>query len=679
MIYKEHELGWGIEPIIYGYNHNHKYILQKYGEPYNIGANGSDLTIMLLSYNRSSSTSDLLNSINDHMPFFSGEVLIVDNGSTEDEKNTLKQLVPKMKYKARIVELDRNYGVAGGRNRGVQHVNTLWIMSVDNDMYFIANPLDEITKVIDDFGCHFMNLPFLRVDGKTIEVDGGALGFDIRGEEIYAWQGSMFKQGDASRGTTFTSSLGTFLLGAGSLYRKDTFTKCGGYDEEMFVGFEDTDFSLTIFRNGYKIANCGKVCLVHNHQKPSTEADKDAERERHNRMRLKLAGEYFKHKNNIAIWDEQVDDWVDQREKDLQLYESEEQFHTIKNDKPWLPKIALVIDYRNWAFENIARQIIKHLSKYFNFTVICTSDPEFIHLARVLYAVKGFDLVHFFWRPTVNNVCSDWELGYVKESGGDVEKFIEEYYKPLKFSTAVYDHLYLEGQDFNVQTKRFTDICNYYYTSSNKLDGIYNGLFAEGKISKKPTSIIADGVDLSLFKPVNIGRFAEAVNKRPLVVGWTGSSEWDGYSDLKGINTIIIPAVESLKQEGYNIDLKILDRKNGLISHSEMPSFYNNLDLYICASEIEGTPNTILEAMACGIPVISTDVGIVPDAFSEIQKNFIIDRNISDLKTKLHIILDKPEILIILSSENLSTIKQWDWATRVQEFKNYFEACLSLS
>ncbi|WZB73295.1 glycosyltransferase family 4 protein [Achromobacter xylosoxidans] len=43
-----------------------------------------------------------------------------------------------------------------------------------------------------------------------------------------------------------------------------------------------------------------------------------------------------------------------------------------------------------------------------------------------------------------------------------------------------------------------------------------------------------------------------------------------------------------------------------------MPAYYNSLDLYVCPSAIEGTPNPVLEAMACGVPVISTDVGIVP-------------------------------------------------------------------
>jgi len=676
MKYKEHELGWGVEPIIYGYNPSHKYILQQYGEPYNIGENGSNLTIMLLSYNRSSSTSDLLHSIKTHIPAFAGEVLIVDNGSTEAEKNALEKLLEQMPYRTRMVELDKNYGVAGGRNRGVRHVNTLWIMSVDNDMYFISNPFAEIQKVIDEFGCHFINLSFFKADGKTIEADGGTLGFEDRNGEIFAWQGSMFKSQESGRDTVFPPSVGTFLFGAGTLYRKDTFLSCGGYDEGMFVGFEDTDFSLTVFRKGYKVVNCGKVCLVHNHRQPIGEDDKEAERQRHSRERLKVAGDYFKQKNKITIYDEQVDTWVGTREKELGLTTESVSVIT-KNERPWLPKVALVIDRRNWAFDNISKQIIKHLSSYFSFIRIYTDDTAFSNLSRVLYAVKGSDLVHMFWRPAINNVQSDWELQYIKESGGNIEKFIEEYLRPLKFSTAVYDHLYLEGEDFKTHTTRFIQNCNFYYTSSNKLDHIYKALFVKGKIEKTPSKVITDGVDLTLFFPKNIERFADAVLKRPLKIGWTGNSEWSGYADLKGINTIIKPAVDNLKLAGYNVELEILDRKNGAVSHDKMSDFYNSLDVYVCASEIEGTPNTILEAMACGVPCISTDVGIVPDAFGDLQRKFIIERSVSDLETKIKTILENPKVLIQLSEENLTSIKEWDWAIRVQYFKEYFDICLN--
>ena len=55
----------------------------------NIGKNGENLTIAILSMNRSSLSIRLMDSIAKHLPNFSGEFLIGDNGSEEKEKEIL--------------------------------------------------------------------------------------------------------------------------------------------------------------------------------------------------------------------------------------------------------------------------------------------------------------------------------------------------------------------------------------------------------------------------------------------------------------------------------------------------------------------------------------------------------------------------------------------------------------
>ena len=56
----------------------------------NIGKNGDNLTIAVLSFNRSESTINLLNSIEKELINFAGQILIVDNGSTHQEISILK-------------------------------------------------------------------------------------------------------------------------------------------------------------------------------------------------------------------------------------------------------------------------------------------------------------------------------------------------------------------------------------------------------------------------------------------------------------------------------------------------------------------------------------------------------------------------------------------------------------
>ena len=48
---------------------------------------------------------------------------------------------------------------------------------------------------------------------------------------------------------------------------------------------------------------------------------------------------------------------------------------------------------------------------------------------------------------------------------------------------------------------------------------------------------------------------------------------------------------------------------NGKIAHADMPVFYQNIDYLVILSNNEGGPMPVLEAMACGTPVIAPDVG----------------------------------------------------------------------
>lgn len=121
----------------------------------NIGINGENLTIAILSMNRSSLTIRLMNSIAEYLPNFAGEFLIGDNGSEEGEKKILRLHMKKMPYSCRMVEFDKNYGVAGGRNRLFVEVKTDWIMSLDNDLYFTSNPLEQAQKDINALGVQF--------------------------------------------------------------------------------------------------------------------------------------------------------------------------------------------------------------------------------------------------------------------------------------------------------------------------------------------------------------------------------------------------------------------------------------------------------------------------------------------------------------------------------------------
>lgn len=65
----------------------------------------------------------------------------------------------------------------------------------------------------------------------------------------------------------------------------------------------------------------------------------------------------------------------------------------------------------------------------------------------------------------------------------------------------------------------------------------------------------------------------------------------------------------------------------GWIDHDDLPKFLNDIKLLVIPSHSEGLPNMMLEAMACGTPVLISPVGAVPDIIKDGKNGFILEDN----------------------------------------------------
>lgn len=330
-------------------------------------------------------------------------------------------------------------------------------------------------------------------------------------------------------------------------------------------------------------------------------------------------------------------------------------------------KIALMVDADNWAFANIANTIKKYIKKY-DFKIIPITYLE-SNLVKAYIATEDCDLIHWFFRENLVLLDTEKFRWYIRVLGfHSFEDFCKRYIDNKVITTCVYDHLFLEKE--KKKTKKIFDNFSNYYVSSNILFDIYNKL----NIKYKPKCVITDGVDLHDFYPINLERFHN-IKKRNIIVGWVGNSEWKKeVEDFKGVNTILKPAILELQKEGYPIEMYFADRQERMIPHDRMVEYYSKIDVLVCASKCEGTPNPVLEAMACGVPVISTNVGIVKDALGKKQKEYILkERSKENMKEMLKHFINHTDKIEELSKENLNRIKAWDWKKICKKFEKFFD------
>ena len=155
------------------------------------------------------------------------------------------------------------------------------------------------------------------------------------------------------------------------------------------------------------------------------------------------------------------------------------------------------------------------------------------------------------------------------------------------------------------------------------------------RVSKRDdASIIPFGVNLNLFKPSPMEdvrhELGLAVNEKLVLFPWNPARA------VKRVD-LIQEAIQIVQQRAGQVRLlPVFDQP-----HETVAKYMNACNAMILASDHEGSPMALREAMACNLPIISVDVGDVREIIENVEGCYICDREPSGIAAKLSLALER--------------------------------------
>lgn len=188
------------------------------------------------------------------------EVLVVDNASDDGSVEMMRTSFPRV----RCIELPANLGFGVANNRGAAQSSGELLLFLNSDAWLSADALPRLVAAFDD--------PKLALVAPQLVYPDGALQFTwapttgVFGEALQMLRNRFEAKPWAHRlpPRWLRPLLGPgWLTAACWLMRRDAFEAVDGFDEAMFLYFEDVDLSLRLRRRGWKLRLVPQAKAVH--------------------------------------------------------------------------------------------------------------------------------------------------------------------------------------------------------------------------------------------------------------------------------------------------------------------------------------------------------------------------------------------------------------------------------
>lgn len=216
-----------------------------------------DVSIIIINFNSSKYTTNCINSIYKFTKDVSFEIIVVDNDSKEEDVSVLEAFLKDKPIT--FIKSKNNIGFGAGNHLGYQFAKGKYLAFVNNDAELIENSLVKLKNHIEtDETIGVLGLHQINEDKKQ---------FKYSFRQFIDLKYHLF--GQKSPQKYYNSALKTepFVVdqasGAFMFFKTEAYEKCGGFDPNIFLFYEEMDICYRLIKSGYKTVFYPESTFIH--------------------------------------------------------------------------------------------------------------------------------------------------------------------------------------------------------------------------------------------------------------------------------------------------------------------------------------------------------------------------------------------------------------------------------
>ena len=218
-----------------------------------------EVSIVIVNYNTAFYTSQCLDSLDQHPPQVTYEMIVVDNASKDDSARVLEEKYPAIK----LIRSPKNGGIAGGNNLGIHASTGRYVLLLNNDTIVLPGTIDAVYNFLKT------HPEAAGVGGNLLNPDGsfqsGACAFSTLIEEFLNLTklGGIIRPSYPSFQPFKDPRTVDWMSTAFMLFRLDALKQVGLVDEEYFIYSDEPDLEYRLWKAGWKIYYLPEINTIH--------------------------------------------------------------------------------------------------------------------------------------------------------------------------------------------------------------------------------------------------------------------------------------------------------------------------------------------------------------------------------------------------------------------------------